>query len=168
MHTKALTATLVVLALTGLASPASAHHHAQRHRHYAHQSTWPHFLRQPTWPKSTAFGPRWTRRTHYAQHRGHHYASSSLPAPCGQAAHLGGPCGCWASIHFFGHSVRELWLAANWLSFTHVSAAPGTAAVWPNRHHVAPVVGVEGNSVIVADSWGTHAVRMAGLTFVKP
>ena len=159
MHAKALMASLVALTLTGLASPASAHY--ARH-HHAHRLQWS-APRQPEWPKSTAFGPRWTHhaRTHYA-------ARGSLPAPCGTAAHLGGPCGCWASIHFFGHSVRDLWLARNWLQFPRTSAAAGTAAIWPNRHHVAPVVGVEGNSVIVADSWGTHAVRLAGLTFVRP
>ena len=51
----------------------------------------------------------------------------------------------------------------------HVTAAAGTAAVWPNGHHVAPVVAVNGDgTVTVHDSWGDHPVRMARLTFVRP
>ena len=97
-----------------------------------------------------------------------------LDASCRSAARQGGPCGCWAQEHFFGSSVRlfngmNLWLAREWLRFPHTSPAAGTAAVWPNGHHVAPVVAVNGDgTVTVADSWGTHAVRMARLTFVRP
>jgi hypothetical protein len=116
---------------------------------------------------------------HHSYHRGRAVESQSsayrrsysgnLDASCRSAARMGGPCGCWAAEHFFGSPVRNLWLARNWLRFPHTMAAAGTAAVWPNHHHVAPVVAVNGNgTVTVADSWGTHAVRMAGLTFVSP
>ena len=100
-------------------------------------------------------------------HAAHRYAGN-LPSPCYEAARKGGPCGCWASIHFFGHSVRELWLARNWLRFPRTVAHAGAAAVWPGRH-VAPVVGVpRPGYVTVADSWQTHDVRTAGLVFVDP
>ena len=85
------------------------------------------------------------------------------------------PQPAWAALAvaggraFFGSPVRNLWLARNWLRFPHTQAAAGTAAVWPNAHHVAPVVAVNGDgTVTVADSWATHSVRMAGLTFVNP
>ena len=94
--------------------------------------------------------------------------SGNLPAPCRQAARLGGPCGCWASIHFFGHSVRELWPVSAWLLFPRTSPRPGVAAIWPGRH-VAPVIADNGDgTVTVADSWATHAVRARGLIFVDP
>lgn len=98
-----------------------------------------------------------------------HYAGH-LDGNCGHAARLGGPCGCWASEHFFGRSIEALWTAASWLvKFPHTFAHAGTAAVWPNRHHVAPVIAVNGDgTVTVRDSWATHRVRMAGLTFVQP
>lgn len=110
--------------------------------------------------------------------RGHvHYANrgGSLDAACRSAARQGGPCGCWAQEYFFGSSARlyngkNLWLAREWARvFPHVTAAAGTAAVWPNGHHVAPVVAVNGDgTVTVHDSWGDHPVRMARLTFVRP
>jgi hypothetical protein len=107
------------------------------------------------------------RRHHYA-HRTAHYVSG-LSEPCGTAARLGGPCGCIASIHFFGHSVRALWGAASWLQFPRSEAAAGTAAIWPNRHHVAAVVDVPGNgTVTIQDTRGMRTVRLAGLTFVRP
>jgi len=117
------------------------------------------------WPFRKAT-ERHTER-HYARRGGSRLAS--LDGSCRTAARMGGPCGCWAAEHFFGSPIRELWLAANWLKFPRTSPAPGTAAIWPNHHHVAPVVGVNGDgTVIVRDSWGTHPVRMAGLTFVSP
>jgi len=91
-----------------------------------------------------------------------------LSAVCQIARSLGGPCGCFASEYFFGHSVRELWLANAWLSFPHVAAAAGTAAVWPGRH-VAPVVANNNDgTVMVRDSWAVHRVGIAGLVFVDP
>ena len=91
-----------------------------------------------------------------------------LSAVCRIALALGGPCGCFASEYFFGHSVRELWLANAWLSFPHVAPAAGTAAVWPNRH-VAPVIAANGDgTVTVRDSWALHRVRVGGLVFVNP
>jgi hypothetical protein len=93
----------------------------------------------------------------------------ALSAACQVARALGGPCGCFASEYFFGHSVRELWLANAWLSFPHVAPAAGTAAVWPGRH-VAPVVADNNDgTVTVRDSWNpAHRVSARGLVFVDP
>jgi len=69
------------------------------------------------------------------------------------------------SAHVY-HGIN-VWLANGWLAFRHVAPAPGMAAVWPGRH-VAPIVAVDGNTVTVADYFGTRTVRMAGLVFVDP
>jgi hypothetical protein len=37
-------------------------------------------------------------------------------------------------VRVFGHSVRDLWLAANWFKFPR--AAPGAGMVAVRRHHV--------------------------------
>lgn len=106
----------------------------------------------------------------YRQHwHGRGASYSGLPAPCQQAARLGGPCGCWASIHFFGHSVRALWPVSQWLaSFQRTSPRSGVAMIWPGRH-VAPTVGEPHNGrILVQDSWATHEVSIAGKIFVDP
>ena len=101
--------------------------------------------------------------------KGHTAAASRLSPSCRQAAALGGPCGCWASEHFFGRSIRALWPVSAWLAlFERTSPRPGVAAIWPGRH-VAPVVAASGDgTVTVADSWGTHRVSTRGLIFVDP
>lgn len=98
----------------------------------------------------------------------------ALSAPCREAAREGGPCGCHTAeilLHTSEHVYHgiNVWLANGWLAFRHVAAAPGTAAVWVNRH-VAPVVAVDyqGGTVTVADYYGTHTAQMAGLIFVDP
>lgn len=112
---------------------------------------------------------RWSRLTERrGSTRRSDIGSRALSAACQTARALGGPCGCFASEYFFGHSVRELWLANAWLSFPHVAPAPGTAAVWPNRH-VAPVIAANTDgTVTVRDSWADRRVRVAGLVFVDP
>jgi hypothetical protein len=131
------------------------------------------------------------RTTHYAGHwRGHvgsalpsrwgeafgdtglrrglsHAFRGVLSAACALAAHMGGPCGCYASERVFGHSVRELWLASNWLKFPRTHPHAGAVAVWPGRH-VALVVADAGNgNVVVDDSWNHQHVTRAPL-YVEP
>jgi hypothetical protein len=90
-----------------------------------------------------------------------------LSGQCRIARSLGGPCGCFASELLCGHSVRELWLANNWLGFPRVSPSAANAAVWPGRHVAAVVPGSYSNgSITVRDSWRTHRVSTAGLVFV--
>lgn len=107
-----------------------------------------------------------------AVHRWHEDGGSGLSAPCREARREGGPCGCHTAETLLGTSQHvyhgiNVWLANGWLAFRHVAPAPGMAAVWPGRH-VAPIVAVDGNTVTVADYFGTRTVRMAGLVFVDP
>lgn len=83
-------------------------------------------------------------------------------------------CGCGASIEVFGHSIRELWLAANWLVFPRAAPAPGMAVVF-GRHHVAIIRQYHGDGTATlydANSGNgltrVHRVRIAGLTIVDP
>jgi len=48
-------------------------------------------------------------------------------------------CGCGAALHIFGHHVRQLWLARNWLKFPRAEPAPGMAVV--RSGHVAVIIG---------------------------
>ena len=102
---------------------------------------------------------------HY-RHRAY-YEHAILPTSCMRAAHLGGPCGCIASIDFFGHSIPDLWKAWNWaLKFPRTFAHAGTAAV--QRHHVVQVLAVKGNKFKANDSWGIHWESTRGFIFVDP
>jgi hypothetical protein len=82
---------------------------------------------------------------------------------------MGGPCGCVASEKLFGHSVRELWLARNWLQFPRASPGPGTAAVWPGRRHVEAVVASNGDGTVTTDGpYGTRRVSLRSVVIVDP
>lgn len=69
-----------------------------------------------------------------ARPRHHHHYQSGLvvshPAGCPWRAF----CGCGAAVRVFGHSIRQLWVAANWFHFPRTEPAPGMVAV--KRHHV--------------------------------
>lgn len=82
-------------------------------------------------------------------------------------------CGCGAAVRVFGHSVRELWLAANWFKFPRTSPAPGMVAV--RRHHVMVLEADLGGGVwqVYDANSGRHATRIharsiAGYTIVSP
>lgn len=82
-------------------------------------------------------------------------------------------CGCGAAVRVFGHSVRDLWLAANWFKFPRTSPGAGMVAV--RRHHVFVL-----EQHIGGDTWlaydansGHHATRLharsiAGYVIVNP
>lgn len=75
-------------------------------------------------------------------------------------------CGCGAAVRVFGHSVRGLWLAANWFRFPRAAPAPGMAAV--RRHHVMVLEGDLGGgiwSVFDANS-GRHLTRIHARSIV--
>jgi hypothetical protein len=97
---------------------------------------------------------------HHRHARGGLYDSGSVvehPAGCPHRAF----CGCGAALHVFGHHVRELWLAANWLRFPRAMGwAPGVAGV--RRHHVFIVEQVLGDGRVLA--WDANSGR--GLTRV--
>jgi hypothetical protein len=153
-----------IAALAFYATPADARgyvrHHVSARHYYTSIAYWRHRHR--------------VARSHLTHHAAHSFRAGGRPSCFYTAASMGGPCGCWAASHLLGivdhvwHGIN-LWLANDWLKFPHVAAAPGTAAVWPNRH-VAPVVAVHGDgTVTVNDSWNArHRVRMAGLVFVQP
>lgn len=46
-------------------------------------------------------------------------------------------CGCGASVEVFGHPVRGLYLAWNWIRYPRASPGPGMVAVW--RGHVSVI-----------------------------
>jgi hypothetical protein len=112
-------------------------------------------------------------------HRVHRHGSRSrsrdqsaiVPHPSGCPARAF--CGCGASVHLFGHPVRELYLAANWFRFPRAEAAPGMAAV--RRHHVFVLEQhISGNVWLAFDAnSGGHATRLhprsiAGYVIVNP
>ncbi len=70
-------------------------------------------------------------------------------------------CGCGAAVHIFGHAVRELYLAANWLRFPRAAPAPGMAAVF-GRHHVAVIerVNEDGSAILYDANSGHHLTRI--------
>jgi hypothetical protein len=91
------------------------------------------------------------------------------PAGCPRSAY----CGCGAAVRVFGHSVRELWLAANWFRFPRTAPAPGMAAV--RRHHVMVLEADLGGGVwqVFDANSGHHLTRvharsLAGYVVVNP
>jgi hypothetical protein len=93
----------------------------------------------------------------------------SHPEGCPRSAF----CGCGAAVHVFGHSVRELWLAANWFKFPRAAPAPGMAAV--RRHHVMVLEADLGGGVwqVFDANSGNHLTRvharsLAGYIVVNP
>ena len=164
----AITAVVGLSLLSGLPASAHARHH---HRHHGHSYTQSYregrrearwhrgYIRRP-WGERHAYGPR------YAS------AGTILPHPAGCPGTAF--CGCAASIEAFGHSVRELWLAANWLTFPRAVPAPGMAAVF-GRHHVAIIREVygDGTALLYDGNSGHHLTRLhrrsiAGATIVNP
>lgn len=120
---------------------------------------------------SSAAEARHYRHRHY-QHVARSYDSGSIvahPAGCPHSAF----CGCGASVHLFGHPVRELFLASAWFKFPRASWAPGVAGV--RHHHVFVVESVvDAGHVLAWDAnSGGHATRVhvistAGYTPVQP
>ena len=157
---------LLAGALLCLISPAEARHH---HTHAAVQPTcadlfcW--FGTQEAKPVEAIQRARQVRET-VSYGRGEVVAH---PASCPRVAF----CGCGAAVRVFGHSVRELWLAANWFRFPRVAPAPGMAAV--RAHHVFVLEADLGGGVwqVYDANSGHHATRVhprsiAGYTIVNP
>lgn len=104
--------------------------------------------------------------------RSHREKGSSIvahPAGCPHVAF----CGCGASIEVFGHSIRSLWLAANWFRFPRAEPAAGMAAV--RQHHVMVIREYLGNgqAVVYDANSGHHLTRvhvrsLSGYRIVNP
>lgn len=105
----------------------------------------------------------------YRPDSGHSAVIVAHPSGCPSRAF----CGCGAAVRVFGHSVRELWLAANWFKFPR--AAPGVGMVAVRRHHVMVLEADLGGGqwrVYDANSGGhatrVHARSLAGYVIVNP
>lgn len=148
------------------ANPAQARHHYRHHggRFHVHR-VHGHWRYAPQRDRGFAFRDDWSRPARHA-HRARYAGGRGLSAPCATARRLGGPCGCFASELLFGHSVRGLWLAANWFQFPRTAPKPGAVIV--RQHHVVVITAVHGNRATVHDSWGIHEVSLAGKTIVDP
>ena len=151
------------------ASPAQARHHYRHHggRFHVHR-VHGHWHYAPQRDRGYAEADDWSRPTRHEgrRHRTRYSGGRGLSAPCATARRLGGPCGCFASELLFGHSVRGLWLAANWFQFPRTAAKPGAVIV--RQHHVVVIEAVHGSRATVHDSWGIHEVSLAGKTVVDP
>lgn len=93
------------------------------------------YREKPSIPKNYA-----ARRTEVS------YAAQIVAHPAGCPARAF--CGCGASIEVFGRSIRDLWLARNWLRFPPAEPAPGMVAV--RRHHVFVIREVRGPGMVLA------------------
>lgn len=112
------------------------------------------------------------RHGYHRRHAHANYDAGSVvahPAGCPRSAF----CGCGAALHLFGHHVRELWLASNWLRFPRAAWAPGVAGV--RRHHVFIVEQVLSSGRVLAydaNSGGgrtrVHEISTAGYVAVQP
>ena len=91
------------------------------------------------------------------------------PAGCPHTAF----CGCGVSVKVFGHPVRNLYLAANWLKYPRATPGPGMVAA---RHgHVMYIESLDanGNAVVYDPNSGGHQTRihtrsLAGYAIVNP
>ena len=100
-----------------------------------------------------------------------HMLESMEPHPAGCPSRAF--CGCGVSVRVFGHSVRNLWLAANWYRFPRAGVAPGNVVVRP--HHVMYIERIDSDGTPICydpNSGGhrtrIHACRLAGATIVRP
>jgi hypothetical protein len=130
---------------------------------------------------------RGTTATRHKQHRRHgktrsrserqHVARDKIRSAQTVAHPSGCPstsfCGCGVALHVFGHHVRRLWLASNWLSFPRANPAPGMVAV--RRGHVFAIIETKGNGSVLAydPNSGRHRTRvhlrsLAGFKVVNP
>lgn len=113
-----------------------------------------------------------------ARHHQRHYRLStatysgqvvSHPEGCPHSAF----CGCGTSVKVFGHPVRDLYLASNWLRFPRAEPAAGMVAV--RNHHVFYIEQVLGEGMVMAwdPNSGGHQTRLhqrslAGFRVVNP
>jgi hypothetical protein len=129
---------------------------------------------------------RGLKTTHHKQHRRHVKSRSRSERQDARdqvrsaqtVAHPGGCpstsfCGCGVALHVFGHHVRRLWLASNWLSFPRANPAPGMVAV--RRGHVFAIIETKGHGKVLAydPNSGRHRTRihlrsLAGFKVVNP
>ena len=176
-------ATLVFFAVLLVSTPAFARHRHSTHlRHHQHK-----YVSQLTVGDSWASDPRYGAIPSVEQPRRERHHGPTLDAHGNRAVaydeghYLPHPagcpgsafCGCGASVRVFGHPVRSLYLAANWLRYPRTSPAPGMVAA---RHgHVFVIEQVNGDGTVIASDYNSgghmsrrHAVSLRGYTVVNP
>ena len=149
---------LIALSLLCFAVPAQARHtHHHKTIHLAHHAAYKHYAHR--------------QHLHYARRAIYQRDAVELPHPSGCPATEF--CGCGASVEVFGHSVRDLWLAANWFRFPPTQPAPGMVAV--RSHHVMVIRNVVGpDTAVVFDANSSHhrtqihTVSLAGYSIRNP
>lgn len=162
-------AAIIVCLFYSMSAEAHGHHsHRYHHRHYrshsdlgdTHQSTFNFFSvwQQPSVEQVSV------------SHRAGGGEIVSHPSDCPHTAF----CGCGVAQRVFGHTVRSLWLAANWYRFPRTVAAAGMVAIF-GRHHVAYIESVnsDGTATLYDPNSGGHLTRIhtrriAGATIVNP
>ncbi len=151
-------------------APAEARQHHKHHRHFAHHR---HHVVHKAAAKAFEISGWWsTPSVSYAPKQVRAgYTGTIVEHPSGCPARAF--CGCGASVRVFGHSVRELWLAANWYKFPRAIPAPGMVAV--RRHHVFVLEADLGGGIwqVYDANSGGHMTRMhgrplLGYTIVNP
>jgi hypothetical protein len=77
-------------------------------------------------------------------------------------------CGCGAAVEVFGHAVRSLWLAANWLRFPRTEPHPGAAVVF-GAHHVAVIRQYygDGTALLYDANSGHHLTRVHRMSIAR-
>jgi hypothetical protein len=77
-------------------------------------------------------------------------------------------CGCGAAVEVFGHAVRSLWLAANWLRFPRTNPHPGAAVVF-GAHHVAVIRQYygDGTALLYDANSGHHLTRVHRMSIAR-
>lgn len=179
-----LSATLFALVCLVIASPASARHrHATHLRHHQQEYVTQLSVGDSWYASDSRYGAipsvyQPIRERHYgpildahgdravASDEGHYLPH---PAGCPHTAF----CGCGSSVRIFGHPVRSLYLAANWLKYPRTMPAPGMVAA---RHgHVFVIEQVNGDGTVIASDYNSgghmsrrHAVSLRGYTVVNP
>ena len=168
-------AAVLLIASTVASEARTRHHHSHHTRHYA---------RVATGEAAGVFYDNSGRVTYVdavdaveavSRHsRGDSYTYDDgkivgHPAGCPGTAF----CGCGVSVKVFGHPVRNLYLAANWLKYP--PAAPGPGMVAARHGHVMYIEAIDanGNAVVYDPNSGGHQTRvhtrsLAGYRVVNP
>lgn len=162
----------IILACLFLIAPAEARQHHKHQRHVTHHRHHTVAHKAPAVQAFTIAGWWSTPLISYAPTTTRAAVGDIVvehPAGCPRLAF----CGCGASVRVFGHSIRELWLAANWFKFPRTPPTPGAVAV--RRHHVFVLEADLGGGIwrVYDPNSGGHATRIharsiAGYTIVSP
>jgi hypothetical protein len=161
---------ILMLATASQARTHHHHHHHHRHHHRGHEAA-----NADRESRGRSHARRHSERSGEATQGAFDNVRSGAgrtvahPQGCPSTSF----CGCGVALYVFGHQVRSLWLAANWLSFPSASPAPGMVAV--RRGHVFAILANRGRGSVLAydPNSGRHRTRihvrsLAGFKVVNP